>query len=291
MSKLGLVLAGGGGKGAYQFGVWKALNEYGVANNFAAISGTSIGGLNAALFVQGSLELCEEVWRNISHEKVFTVDKRKLAEVVSESILTGIGISKSLLLNLIASSNGIFTREGLLDIIDEYIDLSLIANSNVKLYATCCEIRKNITDPLTPTYFQMNNQSSNKIKKVLLATSALPVIFKPEIIEGRKYIDGGVVDNVPVKPLYEDGCDVILVVHLDRSSTVKHDDFPNCTILEISLTENQGGLIDGILDFSPEGASRRIEQGYIDAWKLLEPLYRKEIIQSRVMHNCYTKRA
>jgi NTE family protein len=92
----------------------------------------------------------------------------------------------------------------------------------------------------------------------------------------------------PVKPLYEEGCDVILVVHLEKSSTVKHNDFPNCTILEISPTENQGGLIDGMLDFSPEGAGRRIELGYIDAGKLLEPLYSKGIIRSRVMYNRYT---
>ena len=45
----GLVLAGGGGKGAYEVGVWKALNEYGFAKKITTISGTSVGGLNSAL--------------------------------------------------------------------------------------------------------------------------------------------------------------------------------------------------------------------------------------------------
>ena len=47
---LGLVLAGGGGKGAYQVGVWKALSEYGLAQRVTVISGTSVGALNGALF-------------------------------------------------------------------------------------------------------------------------------------------------------------------------------------------------------------------------------------------------
>lgn len=48
--KLGLVFAGGGGKGAYQIGVWKALIEKGLDKYVTCISGTSIGGLNSALF-------------------------------------------------------------------------------------------------------------------------------------------------------------------------------------------------------------------------------------------------
>lgn len=285
MSKLGLVLSGGGGKGAYQFGVWKALTEYGIGENIAAISGTSVGGLNAVLFMQGSLKICEEVWTSISHDRVLTFDRLSLAKAVTVPFQAGINIPRNLLLNLLASSNGIFTREGLIDIINEYIDLSLVADSYVKLYVTCCEIMENITASLNPTYFQLNNQSCNRIKKILLATSALPVIFKPEIIDDKKYYDGGIVDNVPVKPLYEYGCDVILVVYLDRKSTVKHSDFPNCTILEIRPVEDTGGLFNGMLDFSAEGAERRIRQGYTDAGKLIEALYGKGIIQSRILHD------
>ena len=47
---LGLVLSGGGAKGAYEVGVWQALEEAGIASNITAISGTSVGAINAALF-------------------------------------------------------------------------------------------------------------------------------------------------------------------------------------------------------------------------------------------------
>ncbi len=60
--KIGLVLDGGGGKGAYQIGVWQALKETGLDRYVTDIAGTSVGGLNAALFVKGNLEEAEAIW-------------------------------------------------------------------------------------------------------------------------------------------------------------------------------------------------------------------------------------
>ena len=51
--EFGLVLAGGGIKGAYQVGVWKALKEVGI--NISAITGASIGSINGALILQNDL--------------------------------------------------------------------------------------------------------------------------------------------------------------------------------------------------------------------------------------------
>ena len=50
----GLVLEGGGAKGAYQIGAWKALKEAGV--RIRAVAGTSVGALNGALICMGDLE-------------------------------------------------------------------------------------------------------------------------------------------------------------------------------------------------------------------------------------------
>lgn len=70
--KIGLVLAGGGGRGAYQIGVWKALRETGLEGYITAVAGSSVGGLNAALFTQGGLDKAEEIWRSISPEIILT---------------------------------------------------------------------------------------------------------------------------------------------------------------------------------------------------------------------------
>ena len=56
MKKIGLAFSGGGGKGPYQIGVWRAMQELGLADSINAVSGTSVGALNAVLFAQKDLK-------------------------------------------------------------------------------------------------------------------------------------------------------------------------------------------------------------------------------------------
>ena len=60
--KIGLVLGGGGGKGAYQVGVWKALREYKIEKYITHISATSIGSLNSLLFVNKELDKAIDIF-------------------------------------------------------------------------------------------------------------------------------------------------------------------------------------------------------------------------------------
>ncbi|MGL5756329.1 MAG: patatin-like phospholipase family protein [Paraclostridium sp.] len=60
--KIGLVLSGGGGKGAYELGVWKALKEMKLDPYIKVFSGTSIGAFNAVLFAQDDLDKAEALW-------------------------------------------------------------------------------------------------------------------------------------------------------------------------------------------------------------------------------------
>ena len=67
MSGYGLVLAGGGGKGAYQLGAWKALKEMDV--RFDAIIGVSIGSINGALIAADEYDKAVDMWNNVSIDK------------------------------------------------------------------------------------------------------------------------------------------------------------------------------------------------------------------------------
>ncbi|MGH9552300.1 MAG: patatin-like phospholipase family protein, partial [Terriglobales bacterium] len=67
--KRALVLSGGGARGAYQVGVLKALRELGI--HFDMAFGTSVGGINAAFFVQNKLDRLAEVWCEIRATDVF----------------------------------------------------------------------------------------------------------------------------------------------------------------------------------------------------------------------------
>lgn len=72
----GLVLDGGGARGAYQIGAWKALREAGV--KIKAVAGTSVGALNGALICMGDLEKAEKIWREMTFSTVMDVDDEEM---------------------------------------------------------------------------------------------------------------------------------------------------------------------------------------------------------------------
>lgn len=67
--KIGLVLCGGAAKGAYQIGCWKALRDAGISQ-FAVISGTSVGALNAVLIAMGDVEVATKLWVELSLDQI-----------------------------------------------------------------------------------------------------------------------------------------------------------------------------------------------------------------------------
>lgn len=81
--KYGLVLSGGGGKGAFQIGAWKALKELKITQKIVAVSGSSVGTLNALLFSQGTYEQAMDVWLSVDQDDMlYQPDdtKRKIIE-------------------------------------------------------------------------------------------------------------------------------------------------------------------------------------------------------------------
>ena len=77
VAKIGLVLGGGGAKGAYQVGVWQALAQYGVTQ-FQYISGTSVGGLNALLVASSTPEEGRRIWMSLADFKKRSIDSSPL---------------------------------------------------------------------------------------------------------------------------------------------------------------------------------------------------------------------
>lgn len=264
--RYGLVLAGGGGKGAYQVGVLKALANLGLdVKQFTAIAGSSIGALNLALFVQNDLELAEDIWLSVTPDQIFSFNPHT---IVSQ-YLRCIPLSQSarVLLTKWAFSlatHGIFSRRGVLEIIEKYIDLNLISQHSTGLLTAAC-----MQFPLPKVkYFQLNAFPPDRIKSILLASSAIPLIYNPVNIDGKFFVDGGIVDNVPILPVYRLGCDIIIVVHLSPGVLINQADFAGAKIFEIIPSRSLGSFINGTLDFSPAGIKKRIELGYQDGMKI-----------------------
>ena len=83
--KWGLCFAGGGGKGAYEIGVWRALEEC-TNIKFSAVAGTSVGALNAILFATKTVDEAEEIWRGITPDKLLKPKKETFIELLDNTL-------------------------------------------------------------------------------------------------------------------------------------------------------------------------------------------------------------
>lgn len=245
--KWGLVLAGGGGKGAYQVGVMRAIREKLPGIDIAAISGSSVGSLNMVLFQQEDQILSEEIWSNITPGQFLHTE-----------------------LHMFDFKDGIMTRDGLLSIIDNKIDLDKITHSHRALYATVSKYTSEDSMIAKAEYLKLNGCSKDKIKDILLASSAIPYIYESVVIDGVKYRDGGLADNLPIEPLYDMGIRNMIVIALSPDTILNEHRFPGTEFLYIKPGRSLGDIFGGTLDFSGYNAAVRMKMGYLDGIREIE---------------------
>ena len=238
--KIGLVLAGGGGKGSYQIGVWRYLVEIGLTDKISVISGSSVGALNAVLLSLCDYETAEWIWTTQLAGNILAKKTKK---------------EKGLAL---------YSRSGLLKIIDANVNLNKFPTLKRKIYATCLKV-----STLKPESFCLNEYNKKTIKKILCATSAMPGIYRRVKINGSYYFDGGLRENVPLDPLVDEGCTDAIIVNLDRNYHMDYSSLGINTIV-IHPTENLGGKLKGTLGFSFELVKPRLDLGYLDSKNTFE---------------------
>ena len=123
MGKKAVVLGGGGSRGSYQIGVWKALRELGF--DYEIVTGTSVGALNGALMVQKDYELAEAMWQKLKTQDVMDIDVTDKVEGPKD--LTG---KAGTFLTEIIKNGGADPRP-LEELLRQYIDEEKIGNSPV----------------------------------------------------------------------------------------------------------------------------------------------------------------
>lgn len=191
-----LVLPGGGGRGAYQVGVAKALTEVGIEFEYAF--GTSIGALNATLIAQGSMERLEELWEELRPWHVF---KLPSASQVGRMMF--------------GHKLGLLDTSPLEQLLRREVDLKRLKAAATKIGVVttdlCCMETKLITiDEI---------MSTNELIDALMATSAVPLAFPPRPLQGTGlWIDGGLVRNTPLRAAIDRGIDEIFMVLLHPES-------------------------------------------------------------------------
>ncbi|MDO5039342.1 patatin-like phospholipase family protein [Clostridium sp.] len=265
--KIGLVLSGGGGKGAYELGVWKALKELGLDKYIDVFSGASIGAFNAVLFAQDDENAADALWEEVTMEKLVPISKFDLLKRGIELTIGGkhLNLAKKYMLQKI--EEGGVPKDGAREIIDEYLDVDKMKKRNKICYAACTEL-----PDFTPKYFKLNDYDDETAKKMIIASASLPMIYDCTEVLGGKFIDGGVTDNTPIQPVYEENCDIIIVVLLSKEAKIDKSIYPNARILELAPKNLNESTLKGTLNLDLEAKRIRISEGYKDTINLLEPI-------------------
>jgi NTE family protein len=190
--KRALVLPGGGGRGAYQVGVYKALHEKGI--KFDLAFGTSIGGLNATMIAQGNLERLEQLWSSLKASDIFQLPS---ASMVGRLVL--------------GHKLGLLDTTPLETLLRRELNLQALKQSRMKVGLCTTDLCSLETRLITID----DVMSTNELVDVLMATSAIPMAFPPRHIHGSGlWVDGGLVRNTPMETAIQLGADEIFMVLL-----------------------------------------------------------------------------
>lgn len=215
--KVGVVLSGGGAKGFAHIAVLRKIEELNIPVDYVA--GTSMGSIIAALYSMGyTPDEIEDIARNSEWERYFTdLPDRANASLLQKIFFDGYPIQ----LNM--SKEGINAPRGLVN--GQKTGMFL---SNLTWGAQHINNYDNLPIPFFCMGTDFENGTGEILDSGILAQSlrasmAIPSVFDPVEINGKVYLDGGVVNNFPVKELREKGADIIIGVDVSSRLYKKKD--------------------------------------------------------------------
>nr|WP_207740130.1 patatin-like phospholipase family protein [Enterocloster citroniae] len=261
----GIVLEGGGAKGAYQVGAWRALREAGVKIRGAA--GTSVGALNGALICMDDFQKAEHIWENISYSRVMDVDDQLMDQLKKFSIrnlssLTSLNVGELISGAKRLLKDGGFDIAPLKGLIDDVVDEEKIRSSDRELYV----VTYSLSDR-QPLIANVKEAPEGTISDMLMASAYL-IGFRQEKLGGKYYMDGGGINNVPVDVLIDKGYKDIIVLRIYGYGidTEKKLEIPeDVSIYHVAPRQDLGG----ILEFDRKRARRNMLLGYFDSKRML----------------------
>ncbi len=256
-----VALEGGGARGAYQVGAWRALDENGV--NFCAVAGSSVGALNGAMMAMQNLSLAEDLWDDMKFSKVMDVDDNEMKKLLSGQFLQLNFKQVHQKVKTVISDGG-FDVTPLKNLIKTTVDPEKIRNSPVRFFI-CTH---SLTDRKA-LELDAAKLSDDELCDMLLASAYFPA-FKHEPLGGKMYTDGGVSNVLPLSPLVSRGYKNILAIRLYGLGVEKKVRLPKgTTVTEIAPNRDLGNM----LNFDAESCRKNYRLGYFDAMRLLYGLY------------------
>lgn len=255
----GLVLEGGGAKGSYHMGVYKAILECGI--KLDGVVGTSIGALNGAMIVQDDFERCCELWNKLTYSMVLDVDDKEFEKLLKAKFIKEDLSFLSDRLKKVLNNRG-FDITPLKKLMDEYINEEKIRASKMDFGMVTINLSQR-----KPLYLFKEDIDEGEIKNYLMASAYLP-FFKSERIGGSVYLDGGFYDNLPFKLLVDKGYEDLILVRTHAKGFTKRLKLEGKNAIVISPSDNIGKSIE----YSGVSAKRNIDLGYYDGLRALKGL-------------------
>lgn len=233
--KVGISLGGGGYRGFAHLGILQALNEKGIYPEI--VSGASAGAIMGAFYCSG-----------YTPEATFNLLKKmKLSDFSSIHIPT----------------SGLFSLDNLGDILRKNIEQKRLEDLKLPLYVCIANLNRGTAE-------YINN---GPLDILVQASSSIPVIFSPVKIGNTYYVDGGLVDNMPVRPLVRQ-CETIIGVNIFPNEEVKNID----NLFQVATRTFQISL-DNNIKYNRRRCTVYLEPMAVSKYHMLEAKHQEDIFE------------
>lgn len=257
--EFGLVLEGGGAKGAYEIGACKALEEMNI--RFTAVTGTSVGALNGAMVAQHDIDKAYQLWYDIDPSQVMNINTEMLEKISNLEIKPSDIRYYLKMLGEIISEGGIDVSP-LKKLIKKYIEEERLRKSDINFGM----VTVSFTDRKALELF-VEDIPNGQIADYLFASANFP-LFRSAKIGDKIYLDGGVYDNLPIRMLIERGYKSFITIQVGGLGRKRKVNLEKFKVINIEAREYLGGP----LSFNAKKSRTNLKLGYYDAYKAIKNL-------------------
>ena len=247
MKDYGLVLSGGGARGAYELGVLRALKERNI--NIKGVVGTSIGAVNAAFIAAGKVDVLNELWEILDISSIIN------SEEEIASVCQNMNFGELFLTTL---KNTLFSKgvdfSPFKDLLLKYISEEEIRNSSLDFGLVTFRV-----NDFKPMCLFKEDIKEGQLLDYVVASACFP-LFKPYSIGDGRYIDGGVHDNMPYTLLIDKNYKNLIIVDICGGKGLEKK---NITENTIYIKNNHESNLS-VLDFSKDRVISDSDYGYKD---------------------------
>lgn len=255
----GLVLEGGGAKGAYQAGAIQAFEKRGI--KFDGVAGTSIGAINAAFYASENINGMVDLWKSTDSKLLFGIES-EIIDSIQKGELTKEQLKKGIdsIINIIKNKG--VDLKNIRTLLKTNINVKKLKSSKIDFGLVTFNISN-----FKPIEIYKKDIESEKIIDYIVASAYLPGMKPEKIIDDSYYFDGGIYANCPIDMFLKQDYNEIYAIKAWRGK-LKYKPKKGVKVHVISPKEFLGLIID----FSPKNAKYKLNLGYYDTLKLLDNL-------------------